>query len=95
MWLQTRVFLLVAVMFGILYGVITSIGAWMGAGSAISYIILAFVFLGIQYLISPSIVGSPTEIRSWGIYLDIFLIRRLSPVTISRCQVSIPRVQIR
>ena len=63
MWLQTRLFLLVAVMFGILYGVITGIGAWMGAGSAVSYIILAFVFLGIQYLISPSIVGWTMKIK--------------------------------
>lgn len=31
------------------------IKAFLGAGSAVSYIILAFVFLGIQYLISPSI----------------------------------------
>jgi len=63
MWLQTRMFLLVAVMFGILYGVITGIGAWMGAGGAVSYIILAFIFLGIQYLISPSIVGRTMKIR--------------------------------
>jgi len=56
-------FLLVAVLFGILYGVITGIGAWMGAGNAISYIILAFVFLGIQYLIGPSIVGWTMRIR--------------------------------
>ncbi len=63
MWLQTRMFLLVAVLFGILYGVITGIGTWMGAGSAAFYIILAFVFLGIQYLISPAIVGRIMKIR--------------------------------
>ncbi len=63
MWLNTRMFLLVAVLFGILYGVITGIGTWMGAGSAVSYIILAFVFLGIQYLIGPSIVGWTMKIR--------------------------------
>ena len=63
MWLQTRMFLLVAVLFGILYGVITGIGTWMGAGSAVSYIILAFVFLGIQYLISPAIVGWTMKIK--------------------------------
>ena len=59
MWLQTRMFLLVAVLFAILYGVVTFIGTRMGAGSATSYIVLAFVFLGIQYLIGPSMV-------SWG-----------------------------
>jgi len=63
MWLQTRMFLLVAVLFGILYGVITGIGTWMGAGSAVSYIITAFVFLGIQYLISPAIVGWAMRIK--------------------------------
>jgi heat shock protein HtpX len=63
MWLQTRMFLLVAVLFGILYGVITGIGTWMGAGSAISYLILAFVFLGIQYLIGPSIVTWTMRVR--------------------------------
>ncbi len=65
MWLQTRMFLLVAVLFGILYGVITGIGTWMGAGNAnaISYIVLAFVFLGFQYLIGPSIVGWTMRIK--------------------------------
>ncbi len=63
MWLQTRMFLLVAVLFGILYGVITGLGTWLGAGGAIPYIILAFVFLGIQYLISPAIVGWTMKIK--------------------------------
>jgi len=56
-------FLLVAVLFGILYGVFTGIGTWMGAGSAVFYIILAFIFLGIQYLIGPSIVGWTMKIK--------------------------------
>ena len=63
MWLQTRMFLLVAVLFGILYGVITGIGTWMGAGSAVSYIVLGFVFLGIQYLIGPALVGWTMKIK--------------------------------
>jgi len=63
MWLQTRMFLLVAVLFAILYGVITGIGTWMGAGNAISYIIIAVVFLGLQYLISPAIVGWSMRIK--------------------------------
>ena len=63
MWLQTRMFLLVAVMFGILYGVITGIGTWMGAGTAWIYLILGFAFLGIQYLIGPSIVGWTMKIK--------------------------------
>ncbi len=63
MWLQTRMFLLIAVMFGILYGVITGLGVWVGAGSAWIYIILAFTFLFIQYLIGPSIVGWTMKIK--------------------------------
>ena len=63
MWLQTRMFLLMALLFGILYGVITGIGTWMGAGSASLYIILAFVFLGIQYLIGPAIVGRTMRVK--------------------------------
>jgi hypothetical protein len=49
MWLRTRMFLLLALLFGILYGVVTGVGVWIGAGSALIYIILAFVFLGIQF----------------------------------------------
>ena len=63
MWLKTRMLLLVALLFGILYGVITGLGTWMGAGSALIYLILAFVFLGIQYLIGPSIVGWTMKIK--------------------------------
>ncbi|MFC1993183.1 zinc metalloprotease HtpX [Chloroflexota bacterium] len=63
MWLQTRMFLLVAVLFGILYGVITGIGTWIGAGSAVLYLIIGFGFLGIQYLISPYIVGRSMRIK--------------------------------
>jgi heat shock protein HtpX len=63
MWLRTRMFLLVALLFGILYGVITGIGVWIGAGSPLIYIILAFVFLGIQYLIGPSIVALTMRVK--------------------------------
>ena len=63
MWLQTRMFLLVVVLSAILYGVITGIGTWMGAGSGWMYLILGFGFLGIQYLIGPSIVGWSMKIK--------------------------------
>jgi len=64
MWLQTRMFLLIAVMFGILYGVITGIGVWAGGtGYSYIYIILAFAFLGFQYLIGPAMVGWTMRIK--------------------------------
>jgi len=56
-------FLLMALMFGILYGVITGVGFYTESGSAITYIILAFVFMGIQYLIGPSIVGWTMKVK--------------------------------
>jgi len=63
MGLKTRMFLLVALLFAILYGVITGVGTWMGAGSALIYLILAFVFLGIQYLIGPAIVSKIMKVK--------------------------------
>ena len=63
MWLQTRMFFLVALLFGILYGVIVGIGSWMRAGNAVTYIILAFAFIGIQYLIGPAIIGWTMRIK--------------------------------
>src|SRR3990170_2182983 len=58
MWLQTRMFLLVALMFAILYGAITGVGIWAGGASySYLYIVMAFVFLGLQYLIGPAMVG--------------------------------------
>jgi heat shock protein HtpX len=56
-------FLLVALLFGILYGVITGIGTWMGARSAIFYVIIALVFLGIQYLIGPLLVARTMRVK--------------------------------
>jgi predicted PurR-regulated permease PerM len=57
MWLQTRMFLLVALLFGILYGVLTAIGTWLGGFNPILFLGLAFVFLGIQYFIGPAMEG--------------------------------------
>ncbi|MBU2534791.1 MAG: M48 family metalloprotease [Chloroflexi bacterium] len=63
MWLQARMYLLIALLFGILYGVITGLGTWMGAGSAITYLVIGFGFLLIQYLVSPALVGWSMKIK--------------------------------
>jgi heat shock protein HtpX len=63
MGLQMRMWLLVGLMFGILYGVITGIGSYMGVGSATSYIILAVLFMGVQYLIGPSMVSLMMRVK--------------------------------
>lgn len=63
MWLQTRMYLLIVAMFAILYGVVVGVGTLMGVGSALTYIIMAFVIIGLQYLISPALVGWTMRIR--------------------------------
>jgi heat shock protein HtpX len=63
MGLQMKMWLLVVLMFGILYGVITGIGRYMGVGSSTSYIILAFLFMGFQYLIGPSMVALMMRVK--------------------------------
>ncbi len=64
MWLQTRMWLLMAVMFGILYGVIVGIGVLFGGTNfSYIYIVLAFVFLGLQYLIGPAMVGWTMKVK--------------------------------
>jgi heat shock protein HtpX len=63
MGLQMKMWLLVVLMFGILYGVITGVGSYLGVGSATSYIILAVLFVGFQYLIGPSIVSLMMRVK--------------------------------
>ncbi len=63
MSLQLKMWLLVALLFAILYGVITGVGSYYGTGGTFSYIILAFLFLGIQYLIGPSMVQAMMRIQ--------------------------------
>ena len=63
MWIKGRMFLLVALLFGIVYGVFTGVGTWMGVGSAVFYISAAFIFLGVQYLISPFVVSRTMKIK--------------------------------
>lgn len=63
MGLQIKMWLLVVLMFGILYGVITGVGSYMGVGGATSYIFLAILFMGIQYMIGPSMVSIMMRVR--------------------------------
>lgn len=63
MGLQTRMFLLIAIMLGILYGVITAVGIALGIGGTLAYILLALGFLALQYLISPAIVGWTMRVK--------------------------------
>lgn len=61
--LQIKMWLLVALMFGILYGVITGIGSYLGIGNIVSYIILTVLFMGLQYWFGPSLVSTMMRVR--------------------------------
>src|SRR3972149_3146018 len=63
MWLQVRMYLLIALLFAILYGVIIGVGQMMGIGGALSYLILAFIMLGLQYLIGPALVAWTMRVK--------------------------------
>lgn len=93
MWVQTRMFLLVVVLFGILYGVITGIGTYMGAGSAWFYIVIAFVLLGVQYLIGPSIVGWTMKVK-WVSEEEAPELHKMVAELAQRARIPRPRVGI-
>lgn len=61
--LKLRMFLLVAVLFGIVYAIITIIGTAMGITNFYFYLILAFFFMLIQYLIGPKIVEMSMRVK--------------------------------
>lgn len=54
--LKIRMFLLIAVLFGIVYAIVTVIGTAMGIQNFYFYLALALAFMFIQYLIGPKIV---------------------------------------
>ena len=63
MGLQMRMWLLVALLFAILYGVITGIGSYLGYGGTFSYIIVALLFLGVQYMVGPYMVQAVMRVK--------------------------------
>ena len=56
-WLKIRMFLLVAVLFGIIYALVAAVSTYLGFGNFIFYGVLAVGMTLLQYLIGPSIVG--------------------------------------
>ena len=93
MGLQTRMWLLVALLFAILYGVITGVGSYLGAGGAFSYIVLAFVFLGFQYLIGPSMVKAMMRVK-WVSEEDEPELHRMVAGLAERAQIPKPKIGI-
>lgn len=63
MWLKFRLYLVVILMFAILYGIITGVATWMGAGGFLVYAIIAIIITFLQYLIGPSLVGMMMRVK--------------------------------
>ena len=61
--LQIKMWLLVALMFGILYGVLVGAGAHFGVGNASIFMILGLAIMGLQYWFGPSIVSRMMRIK--------------------------------
>ncbi|MDD4362947.1 MAG: zinc metalloprotease HtpX [Atribacterota bacterium] len=61
--LQFKILILIALMFSILYGIIAGVGAYLGAGSINTYLILAIGITFFQYLIGPSLVSAMMKIK--------------------------------
>lgn len=55
--------MLVAVLFAILYGVITVIGFWMGVGGWLPYALMSLVMVLIQYMVGPILVQHMMHVR--------------------------------
>ncbi len=63
MGLKLRMWILVALLFGALYGLVAGVGTYLNIGNAVSYIVLAVVFLGIQYLVGPYLVSMMMKVK--------------------------------
>ena len=57
MWyLKLRMYILIAVLFAIIYAVMTMIGAYLGITNFYFYLMLSFVIMFIQYMLGPKLV---------------------------------------
>jgi len=63
MGLHMRMWLLFALMFAILYGIIVALGTYAGVNDPYSYLVMAVVIVGLQYLVGPSLVGMMMRVR--------------------------------
>lgn len=93
MGLQTKMWFLIALLFAILYGAITGIGTYLGAGGAGFYIILAFLFLGVQYLIGPSMVQLVMRVK-WVSESEEPELHKMVAELAERAQIPKPKVGI-
>ncbi len=63
MKLQLRMWVLVALLFALMYGVIAGIGTYLGIGGFAGYIVLSLVLVGVQYLTGPWLVSALMRVK--------------------------------
>lgn len=63
MWLQIRMYMVMAVLFAIVYALLSIAGAYLGAGSFVFYAGLAVVMMLIQFLVGPKIVEWSMKVK--------------------------------
>ena len=63
MWLAIRMYLLLAVLFGIVYALIVVVGSFLGVGNFLVYAGLAIVMMLVQYAIGPKMVEWTMKVR--------------------------------
>ncbi len=61
--LHVRMFLLVAVLFGIIYMVMTVVGVAMGIGNFYFYLVLSLALMAIQYAVGPKLIEWSMRVR--------------------------------
>ena len=93
LWLKLRMWLLLAVMFSIVYGVISAVAAYLGIGSFGFYLGLSLVMMAIQYLVGPKLIEWSMRIKyiSQSDYPELCaMVKDLS----LRAQVPMPKIGI-
>ena len=63
MWLRTRLYLLMAVMFAIMYAILAMVARSAGIAGFLPYIVLAGFMLFIQYMVGPALVQFSMKVK--------------------------------
>ncbi|MCD6228958.1 MAG: M48 family metalloprotease [Candidatus Omnitrophica bacterium] len=61
--LHLRMALLVVILFGIIYAIVSIFMSFLGIGNFIFYVVLAFLIMGLQYMVGPKIVELAMRVR--------------------------------
>ena len=63
MWLKLKMYAIMAVLFGIVYAMLTLAGAYLGVGNFMFYAVLATVMMAIQFMIGPKMVEWSMKVK--------------------------------